>query len=293
QVPAETGRCLFFRDLPDRQGQAGMTPVPSFSIALAIFPRLLGMVYLLAFASLLVQVRGLYGSRGILPIRDYADALRRNLGAKGCCSFPSLFWLNTSDVFITGCAWLGVFLSLLLASGIATLPALILLWLIYLSFASMGQEFLSFQWDALLLETGFTTIFLPLAAPAPPLACLAYQFFIFRFMLSAGVVKLSSGDPAWRKLRALCFYYETQPLPNRLAWYAHQLPEKVQKLSLLGMFFFELLVPFCCLGPAPLKLAGFCLLVFYQGLLMLTGSYGFLNILIILLCVPLLDDRYM
>ena len=270
-----------------------MIPGQSYTIALAIFPRLLGMAYLLAFASLLVQVRGLYGSRGILPIRDYAAALRRNLGITGCRHLPSLFWFNTSDSFITGCAVTGVLLSILLASGISTLPALILLWLLYLSFASMGQEFLSYQWDALLLETGFMTIFLPLVTPAPPLVCLAYQFFIFRFMLSAGVVKLASGDPNWRTLRALCFHYETQPLPNRVAWYAHQLPEWVQKLSVLGTFFFELLVPFCCLGPAPLKLAGFCLLVFFQALLMLTGSYGFFNILTIVLCVPLLDDRYL
>ena len=270
-----------------------MTPVQSCQIALEIFPRLLGVVYLLAFVSLLVQVRGLYGSRGILPIRDYAAALRRNLGATGCRHFPSLFWFSTSDAFIIGSAGMGVFMSLLLAGGVATIPALILLWLIYLSFTSMGQEFLSFQWDALLLETGFMTIFLPLASPAPPLVCLAYQFFIFRFMLSAGVVKLSSGDPNWRNLRALSFHYETQPLPNLVAWYAHQLPEWVQKLSVMGTFFFELLVPFCCLGPAPLKLAGFCLLVLFQALLMLSGSYGFFNLLTIVLCVPLLDDRYM
>jgi hypothetical protein len=270
-----------------------MTADPSSQIALTIFPRLLGVVYLLAFVSLLVQVRGLFGSDGILPIRDHAVALRQNFGIAGCRHFPSIFWFNTNDSFITGAAGMGVFMSILLACGIATVPALILLWVIYLSFASLGQEFLSYQWDALLLETGFMTIFLPLAASAPPLVCLAYQFFIFRFMLSAGVVKLSSGDPSWRKLRALCFHYETQPLPNRFAWYAHQLPEWVQKLSVLGTFFFELLVPFCCLGPAPLKLAGFCLLVFFQGLLMLSGSYGFFNILTIVLCVPLLDDRYM
>jgi hypothetical protein len=271
----------------------GITVEPSSQIALAIFPRLLGVVYLLAFVSLLVQVRGLYCSGGILPLRDFAAGLRRSLGAAGCRHFPSIFWFNTSDHFITGAAGMGVLLSILLACGVATLPALMLLWLIYLSFASLGQEFLSYQWDALLLETGFMTIFLPLAAPAPPLVCLAYQFFIFRFMLSAGVVKLSSGDPNWRNLRALCFHYETQPLPNRVAWYAHQLPEWLQKLSVLGTFFFELLVPFCCLGPAPFKLAGFCLLVFFQLLLMLTGSYGFFNILTIVLCVPLLDDRYL
>lgn len=270
-----------------------MTPVPPCSIALGLFPRLLGVVYLLAFASLLVQVRGLYGSQGILPIRDYCAALQRLYGRSCYWHFPSIFWINASDAVITAAAWLGVCLALFLTAGLAQLPALILLWLIYLSFMSLGQDFLSFQWDALLLETGFMAIFLPLLSPAPLAACLAYQFFIFRFMISAGTVKLTSHDPNWRNLRALCFHYATQPIPNRVAWYAHQLPESVQKLSTLGTFFFELIVPFLALGPAPLKLAGFCLLVAFQGLIMLTGNYGFFNILTIVLCVPLLDDRYL
>lgn len=252
-----------------------MPATASSAMALGLFPRLLGAVYLLAFVSLFVQLQGLYGSKGILPIREYAAALREQLGVKGCRHFPSIFWFNSGDGFITGCAGAGIGLSLLLMAGLASLPSLVLLWLIYLSFCTMGQEFLSYQWDALLLETGFMTIFLPLAAPSPPMACLAYQFFIFRFMLSAGVVKLSSRDPNWRNLSALSFHYETQPIPNRISWYVHQMPAWVQKLSTLGTFFFELAVPFLALGPAPWRLACFFLLLFFQGLIILTGNYGF------------------
>jgi hypothetical protein len=125
------------------------------------------------------------------------------------------------------------------------------------------------------------------------MAGLAYQFFIFRFMFSAGVVKLTSGDPNWRNLRALCYHYETQPLPNRVGWLAHQLPEAVQKLSVIGTFFFELAVPLLALGPAPVRLAGCLLLICFQGLILLTGNYGFFNLLTIILCIPLLDDRYL
>lgn len=270
-----------------------MPATASSAIALGLFPRLLGAVYLLAFVSLFVQLRGLYGSKGILPIREYSAAMREQLGVKGCRRFPSIFWFNSGDGFISGCARAGIGLALLLMVGIAPLSTLMLLWLIYLSFCTMGQEFLSYQWDALLLETGFMTIFLPLAVPPPPLACLAYQFFFFRFMLSAGVVKLSSRDPNWRNLSALSFHYETQPIPNRIAWYAHQMPAWLQKLSTLGTFFFELAVPFLALGPAPSRLACFLLLSSFQGLIILTGNYGFFNILAIVLAVPLLDDRYL
>jgi lipase maturation factor 1 len=270
-----------------------MNPAASYSIALGYFPQMLGVVYLLAFVSLLTQVKGLYGSQGILPIHELAAGLRRKMGTRGFLRFPSIFWFNTSDTFITGSAVLGVCLSIYLLAGLPPLPALILLWLIYLSFTSMGQEFLSFQWDALLLEAGFMTIFLPLAAPSSPVVCLAYQIFIFRFMLSAGTVKLTSRDPNWRNLRAMCFHYETQPIPNRFAWYVHQLPEGMQKLSTMGTFLFELIVPFLALGPAPFKLACFCLMAFFQGLIILTGNYGFFNVLTIILAVPLLEDRYL
>jgi hypothetical protein len=266
--------------------------LPSATLALTLLPRLLGAVYLVAFGSLLVQVRGLYGPRGLLPIESYLDRLRQAYRKDAWRVCPSLFWWGAGERALVGAALAGVLLSGLLIAGLWPLPLLLALWLLYLSFAAAGQAFLSFQWDALLLEAGFLTLILTLVGPTP-LAALAAQLFIFRFMLSAGVVKLSSGDPTWRDLTALCHHYQTQPLPNRIAWYLHQLPRPVQRFSTLGTFFFELAVPLLLLGPAPLRLAGCLLLVFFQVLLLLSGSYGFFNLLTIVLCVPLLDDRYL
>jgi hypothetical protein len=42
----------------------------------------------------------------------------------------------------------------------------VLAWACYLSLVTVGQEFLSYQWDILLLETGFLAIFF---APWNPL----------------------------------------------------------------------------------------------------------------------------
>lgn len=270
-----------------------MISLPTCSISLTLFPRLLSVIYFCAFTSLLVQVQGLYGARGILPIAACTARLRRHFGDRASHLYPSLFWLNAGDPVLLGGAAAGVALSLLLMAGFFVLPSLILLWLLYLSYTTLGQDFLSFQWDALLLETGFMTIFLPLADPASPIVALAYHFFLFRFILSAGVVKLASHDPNWRQLRALFYHYETQPLPNRLAWYAHQLPAGIQQLSCLATFGFELAVPFLCLGTAQSRLAACLLLLFFQLLLLLSGSYGFFNLLSMVLCVTLLDDRFL
>ncbi len=256
-----------------------------------LFPRFLGAIYFLAFASLLIQVPGLYGRMGVLPIAAYLGALKEWRGKRAYSICPTLFWLNRSDAALTGAALVGMTLSLLLMAGGPRLPILLLLWLLYLSFVTAGQEFLSYQWDSLLLETGFMTIFLALATPAPALAVFTYRFFLFRFMFSAGAVKLTSGDPSWRDFTALTHHYETQPLPNRLGWYAHHLPAAFQKLSTCGTFVFELAVPLLALGPEPARLACCALLIFFQGLIIATGNYGFFNILTMLLTVPLLDDR--
>jgi lipase maturation factor 1 len=256
-----------------------------------LFPRFLGGVYLAAFSSLLVQLSGLYGSSGILPIASFLTEFRELAGKRVYRLCPTLFWIKSTDRALTACCLSGVILSILLLLGVAPVPLLIILWLLYLSFVACGQEFLSYQWDTLLLELGFMTIFLPLAAPAPLLVVFAYRFMLFRFMFSSGAVKLLSKDPNWRNLTALCYHYQTQPIPNRPAWYAHQLPVTAQKFSTLATLFLELAVPLLALGPHWAPLTCLVLMLFLQLLIFATGNYGFFNILAIVMTLPLLDDR--
>jgi lipase maturation factor 1 len=264
----------------------------SYTLAHWIFPKLLGLVYLVAFLSLGRQVEGLFSTRGISPIGNFVSAAKKAYGSRTFRYFPSIFLIRSSDAFIRFAITAGITLSLLLISGIHPVLSLILLYVLYLSFTAVGQDFLSFQWDALLLETGFTAIFFLLAPPGP-YSALAMQFFFFRFMFSSGTVKLTSKDPNWRNLMAMSYHYESQPLPNRVAWYAHQLPLPLQKLSTLGTFIFENGVPLLAFGPPPVKLACFLLSLFFQTLITATGSYGFFNILAVVLAVPLLEDRYL
>ena len=105
-------------------------------------------------------------------------------------------------------------------------------------------------------------------------------------MFASGFVKLAS-DAVWRDLTALNFHYETQPLPTWFGWwYAHQLPEWFQKISVLGMFAVELVVPFLIFGPRRLRTAGCIGLIGLQALIILTGNYCFFNLLTIVLCLP-------
>jgi hypothetical protein len=270
-----------------------------------LFLRLLGFVYVLAFWSLATQVIGLIGHDGILPAREYMDSARQfftaeHVGLDRYWILPTLCWLSTTDTFLRLLCLGGIALGVLLAVGV--LPALVLplLWLDYLSLSVVSREFLSYQWDALLLEAGFLAILIaPLVirersrAPIDPprLGVWLMLWLTFRLMFGSGVVKLASGDPTWHSLTALSFHYETQPIPTPVAWYAHQLPAWVQMGSTAAVLAIELIVPFFILGPRRLRRTAFVALVGLQAVIALTGNYAFFNLLAAALCVWLLDDR--
>lgn len=262
--------------------------IETYTIAQWLFTKGLAICYFIAFLSLHVQVLGLYGSNGILPIKDFLHGALR-LGKRGYFYFPSIFWWKSEDRFLRAVSLSGVIISLFVFFGIASSPLLLVLWFFYLSFVSVGQEFLSFQWDILLLEVGFLGFVFSLSQPFF-LMIVLFWVLLFRFMFSSGLVKILSGCPEWRSLKAMSVHYETQPLPNQIAYYMHQQAPWFSKFSCLVVLMIEIIVPFFIFGSSWSREMAFCLLVSFQILILLTGNYAFFNLLTIVMCLPLLPD---
>jgi hypothetical protein len=264
-------------------------------IARWLFLRLLGVVYLAAFVSLWEQIDGLIGSRGILPVGEFLAAVHRAIGAEAYWRLPTLCWLLPGDPGLHALCGAGVFLSALLILGFTPGPVLVGLWACYLSLTGAGQIFLGYQWDALLLETGFLAIFYapwrlwpwPAWEPAPPPLM---RWLLFRLMFTSGVAKLVSGDPTWRDFTALEYHYETQPLPAWTSWYLHQMPGWFQRISVLLTFVLEIGVPVLLFAGRRCRHWACVGIILLQVLIALSGNYGFFNLLSIALCVSQLDD---
>jgi len=264
-----------------------------------LFLRLIGITYLIAFISLWTQIDGLVGHNGILPVQDHLKAGSEQLGPERYWRMPTLCWWNNGDGFLHFQCGAGAVFSLLLIVGVAPMLDLAFLWVIYLSLSTVCADFLGFQWDILLLETGFLAIFFAPRQWVPNLALETatsltvlwlLRWLLFRLMFLSGAVKLLSKDGSWWDLTALTFHYETQPLPTWIGWYAHQLPVWFQKLSVAIMFGIELAVPaliFFGRRPRQIACGAFVLLML---LISLTGNYCFFNLLTVTLCVLLLDD---
>ncbi len=275
----------------------------SYSISKNIFLRCLGVIYGIAFVSLWLQIDGLIGSNGISPCAEFLIAARKQLGFQCYWSLPTVFWFSASDFALHAVCAVGTFFSIALAFGFSFGLNQVLLWILYLSLATVSREFLGFQWDNLLLEAGFLSIFIvPFSirfwsklklqtADSCPLGILAFQLLLFKLMFLSGWVKLSSGDPNWRDLTALAVHYETQPLPTWIGWYAHQLPQWAQRISVLIVFLIELVIPFFIFLVRPFRLTACGILIVFQILILLTGNYCFFNYLTIALCLFLVDDK--
>ena len=200
---------------------------------------------------------------------------------------PSLLWLagpnyQDLDLLLDGLALAGAGLSLLvLVTGAANLVVMFLLWLLYFSLVSVGQTWFSFGWESQLLETGFLAIWsvpvlswsqLPAGLPSPWVCVAGYRWLIVRIMLGAGLIKLR-GDQCWRDLTCMNYFYQTQPNPNPLAYFAHQAPPAWHAFETFGNHMVELVFPFCTF--LPLRAAWIfngCWQIIFQIILISTGN---------------------
>jgi lipase maturation factor 1 len=258
----------------------------TYQVTSWLFLRLLGAVYLMAFASFGVQAAGLIGSHGILPLTDFLRAVHQYLGVSAYWNVPTLLWLNGGDVFLRAIWIAGLCLSLSLLLGVNARAVRLGLFVLYLSLDTAGQVFMTYQWDALLLETGFLAVFL---GPEVVIVRLL-RWLLCRLMFLSGAVKLLSGDPSWRHFTALPIHYQTQPLPTPLAWYFYQLPERFQRVSVGFLFLVELIVPFLVLAPRRIRFLAASAITLLQVLILVTGNYAFFNFLTIALCIFAFDD---
>lgn len=295
---------------------------PSRHVARSLLIRGLGVVLCVAFLSLGVQVEGLAGVDGLLPVDVW---LQRVAGWLPLDVVPAdLSWLELEDARAVGvAAWLERITRMptlmwvlpaawglkalcgvgLLASVAVTLrwyagPALLMAWTCYLSLAVACQAFLGFQWDTLLLETTLAATTVAAWTPAgrdrsaPRVAWFLMGWILFRLVFFGGLVKLTSGDPSWWDGTALTWHYETQPLPNPLSWYAHGLPEWLHRASTAVTFAVELVLVFGIFGGHRGRGVAAVGIIGLMAGLAATGNYGFFQLLTVVLALSLLDDDH-
>jgi hypothetical protein len=252
------------------------------------FHRALAAIFFIAFLSLGSQIDVLIGSHGLLP----AEAMMNGLRARGVdfWSFPTLFLFDASDAALHAGIWEGALLSVLAFFGVLPRVCFAFLTLLYMSYTNAAQVFLFFQWDFLLIECGFLAVFLPRDRPARIVHILFLVVF-FKLYFESGIAKWQSHLKDWNDGSAMTYYYETAPIPTRLAWTFHNLPAAWHHFESYATLALELVVPFFAFCPRLLRLSAAVLLTGFQLVNLSTANYGFFCYLALALHLFLLDDR--
>ncbi|XP_068764043.1 lipase maturation factor 1 isoform X3 [Struthio camelus] len=153
-------------------------------------------------------------------------------------------------------------------------------------------------WESQLLETGFLGIFLcplwtlsrvPSYTPPSTIVIWGFRWLIFRIMLGAGLIKIR-GDRCWRELTCMDYHYETQPVPNPIAYFMHRSPWWFHQFETLFNHFIELVVPFFIFLGRRMCIVHGILQILFQVLLIISGNLSFLNWLTIVPSIACFDD---
>ncbi len=282
--------------------------IDSFSFAHWFFGRSLGFVTLIAFLSYWIQSDSLIGENGLNPWKTDLERVESFLETNKdhqskVIIRPTLLWFSLFDNHHLLFA-LGSISALALTIGFMPGPSALLSWVLYLSVSVVGEPFLNFQWDALLLESLFLSVpFLPfilrhrLSKPVQysKWARILVLLLLAKLMIQSGLVKFTYFDHdqsnAWIDFTALDFHYWTQPLPNPFSQFIHSLPHWFDLISLSAMYFIELALPLFFFLTRNWRRFALIGQVILQLSIMLSGNYGFFNLLTLVLCIPLLDDN--
>lgn len=266
-----------------------------------IFLRALGLIYFSAFYSLLLQIKGLIGPNGILPAQDYLQAVgASSYHAQRFWFAPTLLWIGASDRALTVLVWLGIVASILVVLNLWPRASLLICFGCFLSFVAAAQDFSGYQSDGMLLEAGFIALFFAppglrpgggAAHPPSRASLFLLQWEWFRIYFESGVAKIASGDPAWRHFTAMDDYYQNGPLPTWIGWYVQQLPHWFHASATFYTLATELVIVWMLFLPRRFRIVCFCIVTPFEISIILTANYTFLNYLVLLLGVLLLDDR--
>lgn len=226
--------------------------------------RLFSIVYFTAYFSLKNQIIALYGKRGLIPSKYSDTALKAGI-------------------------WIGLLSSIGAFIGYYPTPFLIICWIIYQLYCRISKSFLQGYWDFMLQEAGLFFILYSVISPPPYFVVLLIKFFIFRVILGAGIQKIlhPQSSNEWRSLSFLYYFFQIQPLPNRLAYYCHQAPHWLLRFLTAGVIAVFFIAPMLMF--TSYSYVAFFAVALVQLSIWATSNFPWFNPLTIIVALILVD----
>lgn len=204
-------------------------------------------------------MRSLFGDNGVVPLRDFmskSSTARRPFEPQSIIALAPSIGLGYGE-FVELLCLLSVFIAIagLLVRRLANALTFGLLWYVYYSICLVGQGFMSFHSDLLLLEVGFITILLAPLLPTSKISQSDHDhmtFFLvkwlaFRYFVSNVLNVYLDNDEAWYKMTAIPMVAQGVQFPSLFSWHVYNFPAEALRLYQAYEHSVKLCAPFLML----------------------------------------------
>lgn len=262
-------------------------------------------VYIIAFTSLYVQVQSLFGDNGIVPLKDLANKNKQPTGPLDQYNVvlvaPKIGLSHATFIELICIVSVLIAFSALFFRRLLNALTFGLLWYVYYSICSVGQGFMSFHSDLLLLEVGFITILLAPFIPSSKmsqadhdhLSFFLVKWLVFRYFVSNVLNVYLDGDKAWYNMTAIPLVAQGVQFPSTFSWQIFNLPTEYIKLLQAYEHTVKLCTPFLFLIDLKYtRFLAFYSLLFIAGPSALFFNFGWTDILIVVCLLSYLKDAY-
>ncbi len=257
-----------------------------YSIGLKLFHHFLSASFFFAFSSWIFQADSLFGEKALIDVTREINHLKKYFHIIDLPNF--LFWSPTAQA-LKSILWIGLLSSILSFQNKFKSFFIFLTTFSYLTLIHSSSSFGHFQWDTLLIETGFLAGIFSLRLFSNSIGITLIRFLSFKIIFLSAMAKMMAHTGHWRDLTALFYHFETQPIPTSVSYLFHSLPSSILAIATVLTLAIQLICPFL-LFHGKTRSQATLILITQQLLIALSGNYNFFNFLAIGLLMVSLDN---
>ena len=215
--------------------------------------RSVSLLFLISFINIYNQIHILWGNNGILP----SENLIERCILKNIKIFPSIipFLFSTFNISVEDILYIITLIGIILSFLILWFKKfhksvfMFIIWYIYLNLFLVGQNFMSYEFDYLLMETGFVSIFLCdfLLTENCFLQTISFyimKFILFKFFFGNGLSIIFSENKYFHNFSGFDIFIINQPIPTMFSYHLNKMNFVFKKLLSSVLMSILLILPF-------------------------------------------------
>ena len=213
----------------------------------------IGFLFLISFTNIYNQIYILWGSDGILP----SERLIEICNLKKIKIFPSIipFLFSFLKISVEDILYIITLIGIIFSFLIMWFKKfhksifMSIIWYCYLNIFLVGQNFMSYEFDYLLMETGFVSIFLCdfILLDSLYLQYISFyiiKFILFKFLFGNGLSIIFSENQHFLNFNGFDFFLINQPIPTMFSYHLNKINYGIKKLFSTFIMSNLLILPF-------------------------------------------------